>query len=453
MGTTPTLSLDPDSAKDLDEKAEGLLALVCVIPRIGRHEAAFRPDFHVRAQFTERDIIGEVEAAFVDYRGRVSGRTFLHGGKTLGLVGQGYKELDVLTTRAQQSSDIRRYVSARCLSDTAFHWVRERCRGGTDERFTGYVLRECAALVKNWEIWIPLFQVYIQTELSVGRVRFKTLTREMLDDYSQRALNSLPQENQAAFQAHFDRTRSRFQGCAAATIAVTAEPLRAQEVAGEEAADSIAALRFFHFASVTPYARSYCTPAGSESLLSSSVLTVESGTIREWEDRAFPTGDTSWVLSEEEISELRSAGLDALSRLLTKDKRSPFENDLLDAVLIYSRSSLLNDSASRVIHILAAVESILLRDSSEPVGKNIGERLAFLVGRTLDERVLVRDSVTRVYRLRSAFLHHGRALEEMEALEVFTPYVWRGFLALTSDRDKFHTKNDLIQALERRKME
>jgi hypothetical protein len=453
MSASFTLSLHPDAARNFDEKAEGLLPLIRVIPPAGGDEAAFRPDFHVRAQITERDIIGEVEAAFIDYRGRECGRTFVHDGKTLGLVGQGYKDLEALAARVQQSSDIRPYVSTRCLTNAAFHWARERYRGSTNDRFTAYVLRECAALVKDSEIWTPLYQVYIQSELSVGRIRFKTLTREMLDDYSRGALSTLPRENQAAFQAQFDRTRSRFQGCAAATVTVTAEPLRAQEVAGEETEYSVAALRFFHFANMTPYARSYCTPAGRENLPTTTTLTLQSGTIQQWEDRAFPAGDSSWALSKEEISELRNAGLDGLSQLLTKDERSPFENDLLDAILIYSRNSLLNDAASRLIHILAAVESLLLRDSNEPVVKNVSERLAFVVGVTLQERIAVRNNAAQVYGLRSAFLHHGRAPREMDPLELFMRHVWRGFVALIHDMDKFRTKQDLIEALERRKME
>ncbi|MGA2611357.1 MAG: hypothetical protein ABSH01_28250 [Terriglobia bacterium] len=453
MGVPFTLDLHPEAGRNFDEKAEGLLPLVSVVPVVGKHEAGFRPDVYVRAHFTEREIIGEIETAFRDYRGRETGRIFDHDGRTLGLVGKGFKDLEALATQLQRAGRIRPYVSVRCLINTAFRWVKKRYRGETNEPFTGYVLRECATLVKESEIWIPLFHVYIQTELSVGKIRFKTLTREMLDSYLERVLKSLPQENQAAFQVQFDRTRSRLQGCAAATIALTAEPLRAQEVAGEEAGYSIAALRFFHAANMTPYLRCYCTPAGAENLLASSTLTVDSGMIQQWQDSASPTGNMEWVLSDQEIRELQSAGLDALSRLLARDERSPFEDELLDAILLHSRNSLFDDAANRLVYILAAVESILLRDSNEPVGKNIGERLAFVIGRTAEERTAIRDNVTHVYALRSAFLHHGRALREMDSLELFMRYVWTGFVALIHGMDKFRTKQELIEALERRKME
>jgi hypothetical protein len=448
-----TLDLHPDAARKFDEMAERLLSLVCAVPLARQHEKGFRPAIHPPADLDESEMIGEVEVDLVDHCGRNAGRTFCHHGRTFGLVGKGYKDLEALATQLQQASTIQPYVSVRCLMNSAFHWVKKRHRRETEDPFSVFVLRDCAALVKDSEIWIPLFHVYIQTELSVGRVRFKTLNREMLDGYFERIMRNLPEENQAAFQVEFSQTRSRFQGCAAATIALTAEPLRGEEIATEEAQYSIAALRFFHPANQTPYMRCYCTIDGLENLSVASTLAVHEGAIEEWGQSARSSPGSRWVISGQEIRDLQWAGLDALSQLLAKDERSPFENELLDAILLYSRNSLFDDPANRLVYILAALESILLRDSNEPVGKNIGERLAFVVGITPEERIAIRDNVTQVYALRSASLHYGHALRETDSLELFMRYVWRGFLSLIHDVDKFHTKQDLIEALEKRKME
>jgi hypothetical protein len=192
---------------------------------------------------------------------------------------------------------------------------------------------------------------------------------------------------------------------------------------------------------------------GMENLPVASTLVIREGTIEQWGQGVRSSPGSTWVISDQEIREFQWGGLDALSRLLAKDKRSPFEDELLDAILLYSRNSLFDDPANRLVYILAAVESILLRDNNEPVGKNIGERLAFVVGITPEERIAIRDNVKEIYDLRSAFLHHGRALREMDSLELFMGYVWRGFVALIHDMDKFRTKQELIEALERRKME
>jgi hypothetical protein len=174
--------------------------------------------------------------------------------------------------------------------------------------------------------------------------------------------------------------------------------------------------------------------------------------IQRWTEGTTLKSGSGWVISDAMVREFRQVGLDALSRLLSKGRKSVFEEELLDAILIYSRNSLFDDPANRLIYILAALESLLLRDNNEPIQKNLGERLAFVVGTTLDERIAIRDNVTRVYELRSGFLHHARALAGMDTLEQFMLYVWRAFVVLITDMDKFESKRDLIEVLERRKM-
>jgi hypothetical protein len=416
-------------------------------------EMGFQPDIHVNAQLDEKDIIGEIQVGMVDYRGREVGKIFQHNGQKLGLINQGFKDLETLAIRVQKASTIRPYLSWRCILETGFRWVQRRYLGQIEDSFTLFVLREAAKLVKESEIWLPLYKVHLQSELTIGKITFRTLSREMLDACLEKTRKKLPPERMAEFEVTFNRTRSVLQGCAAATIKLTAEPARAQEVAEEEAEDSISALRFFHASNMTPYVRCCCTFAGAENVSRITALMVNSEGIERWHDRIVSNLDSTWMLSDKEIIGLRRMGLDSLSLLLASDKRSQFEEELLDAILIYSRNSLLDDPASRLIYILAAIESVLLRDSNEPIQKNIGERLAFLVGQNVDERISVRNTVTSVYGVRSAFLHHGRALDKMDALELFMKYVWTGFFWLIMNRGKFQTKQELIDTLERRKME
>ena len=452
MAPSITFELHPDAAKSFNEKAEALIPLVGAVPVAGQQEG-FQLQIHPRARIGEKDIIGEIEFGIADSHGKEVGRAFGQGGETFGLVGQGFRDMVALATRLQQVKSIRPYVSVRCLINAAFHWVKDRYRGASKESFTDHVLRECAQRVETVEIWIPLFSVYIETEFSVGKVRFKTLTREMFDNYQQRVLDKVPEENRVAAKVELERERSRFQGCAAATIEVIAEPLRAGEIAAEEADYAIAALRFFHPANGTPFFRSFCTVNGTENLSVSSLITVREGVINQWAKSSNLGVGSAWALPHRDIAMFQKAGLEALGSLLAKRDRSPFENDLLDAFLIYSRNSLFDDLVNRLVHILAAVESLLLRENNEPIQKNIGERLAFVVGITAEERMAIRDNVTQVYGLRSAFLHHGHALDEMEALEVFMQNAWIGFLALIHDSDRYIAKEELIAALERRKME
>ena len=64
------------------------------------------------------------------------------------------------------------------------------------------------------------------------------------------------------------------------------------------------------------------------------------------------------------------------------------------------------------LQIIGALEMILLRNDTEPIQQNIGERMAFVVGRNVNERKAIINNFRRIYSVRSKFLHHGVGSEE-----------------------------------------
>ncbi|MGD0695055.1 MAG: hypothetical protein ABSB82_09390 [Terriglobia bacterium] len=124
MGTPFTLQIHPDAAKNFDEKGEALLSLVSAVP-VDQRQLPFQPGIDPRANLTEKDIIGEIEIGLGDYRGKEAGRVFSQDGKTFGLVGQGFNDMVTLATRLQQTHAVRPYVSVRCLTESAFQWVKQ----------------------------------------------------------------------------------------------------------------------------------------------------------------------------------------------------------------------------------------------------------------------------------------------------------------------------------------
>ena len=73
------------------------------------------------------------------------------------------------------------------------------------------------------------------------------------------------------------------------------------------------------------------------------------------------------------------------------------------------------------------MESAILKDENEPLGKNIGERMAALIGSTVDERKRILSNVAKTYSLRSSFIHHGKRIshDELETLKEFMMNAWR----------------------------
>jgi hypothetical protein len=313
------------------------------------------------------------------------------------------------------------------------------------------VLGECEKRVREIEIWIPVFRLFMETEIQIGGVVFKTIDKEMLDRLEE-TLKAALGGKIAKMQDVFSRERKDLQGVAAATVKLLAEPIRASEIAEEEADKAVSLLRFLHPASSSPYLRCYCTLLGKQALRSSTHLIVEDGKILSKSQKIQPRGSSAWIIDKAEITELKAIGLDALSKMLEDANRSEFEDDLLGSIILYSKNALVEDPSDKLVYVFAALESILLKDRNEPIQKNLGERMAFLVGQSAEARMEIVENVSRTYALRSSFVHHGESPDDMATLEAFMKFACLCLVALIDQSRTFRTKSQLIEALETRKM-
>ena len=155
-----------------------------------------------------------------------------------------------------------------------------------------------------------------------------------------------------------------------------------------------------------------------------------------------------WVLENEFIDKIKSSGLEALSNVLLQEEKKDFQNQVLDSLFIYSKSALARDIEDKLIYILVAIESILLRDESEPIQQNIGERMAFLLESTAEKRKAVIKNVKDVYSARSKFIHHGQTIDEIETLSTFMFNSYKFFQILISNINKFKDRFELIKRIE-----
>jgi hypothetical protein len=158
-------------------------------------------------------------------------------------------------------------------------------------------------------------------------------------------------------------------------------------------------------------------------------------------------------LSDEKISRYkRIFGFDGADELLSLERRTEFQGKLLDALLLYSRSTREKDLAGRLVYMLVAIETMLLKDANESIQQNIGERMAFTIGDTLEARKTLIRHLRDAYDLRSKFIHHGETIAEIETVRAFMFDAWTLFTALLTDIHRYDTKAQLIDRLYERRL-
>ena len=234
---------------------------------------------------------------------------------------------------------------------------------------------------------------------------------------------------------------------------MTVEQKRAFEIAFAESERAVATLRVYQVAATTiPEVTSYCAVLGRESVERVKHMEVKEDRIHSTSSQGLGKPVLHWHISDTEVSRFKkSLGFDNISELLMLEHRTDFHEALLDALLLYSRSTREKELAGRLVYVLVAMESLLLKNDNEPIQQAIGERMAFVVGQTADERKGIAANLRTAYSLRSRFIHHGQTIEEVEAIRHFMFNAWRLFIHLAKVSGGFVTKDALIEALEARK--
>lgn len=154
-----------------------------------------------------------------------------------------------------------------------------------------------------------------------------------------------------------------------------------------------------------------------------------------------------WELSVEQLTQL-AADFAPIKNILASNGRTEFQKEVFDAILLYSRSTMSRDPTDKLVFIFSALESILLKNENEPISTHIADRLAFVLGTTVDERKNIVQLVRTCYGFRSKFLHHGQTLSDFDILAKFMMYVWVFFIRLTKFANQFNTRLDFISEIE-----
>lgn len=160
----------------------------------------------------------------------------------------------------------------------------------------------------------------------------------------------------------------------------------------------------------------------------------------------------SEYLDNQAIDDLYLAGLRILDNLLGLSKRNQFQEKLLDTLILYSRSAISKDIADKLVYILVALETIFLRNGSEPIQQNLGERIAFLIEDSLEKRKRIIKVTRDTYTLRSRFVHHGRSIDDLETMREFMQYAWQAIVSLIHQSNSVLTVDALLDMLDDRKL-
>lgn len=439
----------PAAGQAINEKGSALLGDVVKLEfSAQRQNQSFQTDRIVSAAITDDDIVGDVRAWLSDTGGRRVFTFMRRNGAAYGFTEASYDQFERLVNEIFKVKWVQQFLGKPFIAYTILEWCRESWGETTPTTLSMFVAKASEAAIKEFTMWAPISHLEIEARFSFGSVDIAPMTAAFFDELETPSVKNSPK------QAHdiktlFAKLRKDMQGGAAVVLKIEAEESYVYEKGLALASDAVGLLRF-----LSPAARHFlvmCPNAllGAQMIPSyNAIILGQNGSFSN-QSGIVPKNIACWQLSENEVSSTLSHLLTELGRLVSEEGLSDFQRRLRACVLTYTKGTTFSEAADRLVYTCSSLESLLLRDSSEPIQQNLGERMAFLITKSPTERTDIVSGVRQAYGMRSRYIHHRNAEIEESTLNSFTGYAFSTLLMALSNMDKFKTAVEFIDAIDR----
>lgn len=445
--------IHPSAENNFNLKAYSLIKKIEAMPQQDKWIPKFETEVHVAAAITDQDIIGEFQEQLNDYRGNTIAKFFMYQEIRYGLEKDSYKLLVKLAESIQRLPAFSDRLSQGYIEKALFNWLKNAFIDNEDGKpFISALVDEAQRTVKTVTVYVPIANMVVQRPFLFCGVAICNITKVLIDEMM--AIGKARDEKQKEEVVMlFNKIRQDYQGYAAVKIELECEPDFANELAIMTSQRVSGLLGIYSNAILIPDIKCICQIKGTEnlkqcttiSLLGKDALSIYSSVLDQ-------PSLTHWHISEKDLDEYAKCGLGILSDIVVKEKPTEFEALILNTSILYSKAAFTSEPLEKLVYVLSALESTLLKNESEPIQQNLAERLAIFTSHELTERKAIIKTIKSVYGLRSRYLHHGNTADELEDISEFLYYVWIFYVKLLGQSQSFNNKKEFLDAIDDHKL-
>ncbi len=441
-----TSEFHPEARKAYNAKGSEVVATLHLMPaRKPKPDVPpEKSDAPIAAQLKDNEIhLDSYREYRTDHTGKiVACYFFAQGHGMIGVADAAHESVRELSQRLANDKAYRGKVSDQFAYNSVVDWLRSTVATGDAPTLVDHFESVTCAQIKKREIWVPFPVIQITRPVQIGNVVFRRVSKSMMDAYAKKVNAGANLKSEFTF----DRLRSHLQAATAACVTVEAEPTKAEQIAAEEADAAIGILRLACPMLLDVYQWAPVDPAFLEIMGGTRFLTVENGGIQ-GDHSALPTRMCAqWVFTPEDIQHNMRL-IWGFGHKLLVIKRNEFQELLLGALLHFSKSMLKADTSERLMYVITALEALFVREH-EPIVQNLRERLAFMQGPELDKRMKAIHTITKVYDLRSRFVHRAVAVADMTVLADFFVESWAAMFFVLNNYNKWRTKVEFLDYID-----
>ncbi len=448
------VEIHPSAEDNFNSKANALIERIEKVPRENQPAPRFESEIHVGAAITDKDIIGEPQEASSDYRGNTVGRFFISEGERYGLINSGHLTLVELAEQIQRLPAFRNKLSQNFIEGSIFSWLKKCFTEAKQAKpFMPTLIESANEVVKPVTVYVPVANTVVQRPFSFCGVVIRNISKSLIDEMAASGASNPDESQRANANQFFERFRRDYQGFAAVEMNLVCEPNYANDFAIMTAQRVTSFLGIYSGAMLMPDVKCISKIKGTENLAQytritrtdSNGLSIQRGIL----DRA---SGRHWHIAETDLDEYAKCGLGILSEITIKEQPTEFESLVLNTSLLYSKAAFTAEPLEKLVHMLSALESTLLKSENEQIQQNLAERMAIFTSQELTERKAIIRNVKAAYGLRSRYLHHGHSSSELEELSDFFVRVWVFYVQLLVNSHTFASKSEFLDAIDDQKL-
>ena len=445
------IEFHPEAIKNFNERANGLLLSLIPKAEEKRNIKTFESGIVTEEIFKE-DLLSFGPSGEIDYTGRPTSIFFEYQNKNIGLFEKNFTKLLKLAEDIQRTGKLYDLVGVEFIYKTIFDWMKRKYIGKNDKELCGWLIEKFGESINYFEIWVPIAHTIIEEQFEIGIVRFINLSKEILNKWESRLLEiAKDDEHRESIKTLIEKERNDKQGRAVSVVIIEAEKDYASEIAFKKVEEALCVLRLFSPSAYFININSFTTILGRENLEKIECYYISNGCMETHFISLLESTQIDWFIDKTMISLIKNPGLLHLNELLKNNKRNQFQEKILNAIFLFSKSTLMKNVSDKLVYIFTALESILLRNETESIQQNVSERIAFAISQNGAKRMEIVKIVRTAYSLRSKYIHHGLATDEVNILNDFMKIVIDFIFSLINNCNNFNTKDDMITSIEKMK--
>jgi len=439
--------MHPEAIKYFNKKAEEAIVLVEKKQKPKHQKESNLNGHYVAHKINKEDIIGEIELGITNIFGDDLGFLFQIDQKEYGITGDDYTQIIKCAEKIQENKSYCEILSVSFILEKYKKWIINRYQKKEKKDFISFLEYNLNKAVNKYQVWVPIPYTSTEKEFSIGNVMIRKISEDVISSWLRINKNKNDAEMLVKIEKYKTEIRKKYQGYAAAVYEYKAEPIRAQEIAIDHISDALSVLRLFSPSNFSSRLVSGIYEYGQGLMESKNLFLIGPFNLKFSQTSESLGRGMRWKIPSYVIS---SPAMTGFNEILLNKYKNEFNKKVYEALKIYSKHTLKNNPFDKLLYILTALESILLRNNTEAIQQNLADRIAFSIEKSSNGRQDITRTIRKVYSIRSNYIHHGvQTIEEREEIDKLLDITWRMFIFLAQNINRFKTKEDFIKALEK----